>query len=124
MADNHLKKLCICTKFHAYSLNGFWGVKHKSTSLMVLKNDTVDTIFKLKTSTGIILLKFTCSYDSCSLYPCRFSDHALNLYQVSRKYLERSPSSGVNTISKLKIQRGIIPQNCRWSNGSYSLHTI
>ena len=29
----------------------------------------------------------------------------------------------MNTISKLiKIQRGIIPQNCRWSNGSYSLH--
>ena len=34
-------------------------VKHKSTYLMVLKNDTytVDTIFKLKTSKGIILSK-------------------------------------------------------------------
>ena len=34
-------------KFHIYILNGFRDVKHKSTSLMVLKNDTVDTIFKL-----------------------------------------------------------------------------
>ena len=73
-------KLCICTKFHEYILNGFRDVKRKSTSSMVLKNDTVDTIFKLKTSQGIILLKFRCSYDSCSL---KFSDHALNLYQVS-----------------------------------------
>ena len=53
-------KLCICTKFHEYILNGFGDVKHKSTSLMVLKNDTVDTIFKPKTSKGIILLKFRC----------------------------------------------------------------
>ena len=30
-------KLCICTKFHEYILNGFRDVKHKSTSLMVLK---------------------------------------------------------------------------------------
>ena len=60
-------KLCICTKFHEYILNDFRDMKHKSTSLMVLKNDTVDTIFKLKTSKGIILLKFRCSYDSSSL---------------------------------------------------------
>ena len=60
-------KLCICTKFHEYILNGFRDVKHISTSLMVLKNDMVDTIFKLKASKGIILLKFRCSYDSCSL---------------------------------------------------------
>ena len=53
-------KLCICTKFNEYILNGFQDVKHKSTSLLVLKNDTVDTIFKLKTSKGIILLKFSC----------------------------------------------------------------
>ena len=38
---------CICTKFHKYILNGFPDMKHKSTSLMVLKNDTVHTIFKL-----------------------------------------------------------------------------
>ena len=31
----------------------------------------------------------------------RISDHALNLYQVSWKYLEWSQSYGVNTISKL-----------------------
>ena len=60
-------KLCICTKFHEYILDGFRDMKHKYTSLMVLKNDTVDTIFKLKTSIGIILLKFRYSYDSCSL---------------------------------------------------------
>ena len=60
-------KLCIYTKFHEYILNGFRDVEHKSTSLMDLKNDTVDTIFKLKTSKGIVLLKFKCSYDSCSL---------------------------------------------------------
>ena len=36
---------------------------------------------------------------------CKFSDHALNLYQVSRKYLELSKSYGINAISKLKIQR-------------------
>ena len=56
-----------CTKFHEYILKGFRDVKHKSASLMVLKNDTVDTIFKLKTSKGIILLKFRFSYNSCSL---------------------------------------------------------
>ena len=54
-------------KFHEYILNGFRDVKHKSTALMVLKTNTVDTIFKLKTSKDIILLKFICSYDSCSL---------------------------------------------------------
>ena len=37
-------KLCFCKKFHEYILNGFRDVKQKSTSLMVLKNDTVDTI--------------------------------------------------------------------------------
>ena len=47
--------------------NGFRDVKQKSTSLMVLKNDTANTIFKLKTSKGIILLRFRCNYDSCSL---------------------------------------------------------
>ena len=61
-------KLCICTKFHEYILNGFRDVKHKSTFLMGFKNDTVATIFKLKTSKGIILLKFRYSYDSCSLH--------------------------------------------------------
>ena len=61
-------KLCICTKIHEYILNGFLDVKHKSTSLMVLKNDTVDTIFKLKTLKGIILLKFKCSYDSLQIF--------------------------------------------------------
>ena len=40
-------KLCICIKFHEYIINGFGDVKHKSTSLMVLENDTVDTIFNL-----------------------------------------------------------------------------
>ena len=50
--------LCFCTKFHDYVLKGFRAVNHKSTSLMGLKNDRVDTIFKLKTSKGIILLKF------------------------------------------------------------------
>ena len=34
--------LCICTKFQEYILNGFRDVKHKSTSLMVLNNDTVE----------------------------------------------------------------------------------
>ena len=58
--------LCICTKFHEYILNGFQDVKHKSTSLMVSKPDTVDTNFELKFSKGTILLKFRCSYDSCS----------------------------------------------------------
>ena len=43
-------KLCICTKFHENICNGFLDVEHKSISLMVLKNDRVDTIFKLKTS--------------------------------------------------------------------------
>ena len=33
---HHLMKLCICTKFLEYILNGFPDV-HKSTSLMVLK---------------------------------------------------------------------------------------
>ena len=56
-------KLCICMKFHEYILNGFRDVKHKSAALKVLKTDTVDTIFKLKTSNDIILLKFRCSYD-------------------------------------------------------------
>ena len=60
-------KLCISIKFHEYIFNSFRDVKHKSTTLMVLKNDTVDTIFKLKTSKGIILLEFRCSSDSCSL---------------------------------------------------------
>ena len=60
-------KLCICTKFHEYLLNGFRDVKHGSIFLIVLKNDRVDTIFRLKTSKGIMLLKFRCSYDSCSL---------------------------------------------------------
>ena len=62
-------KLCICTKFYEYSLNGSRDVKHKSTSLTVLKNDTADTIFKLKTSKDIILLKFRGSYDS---WPLKF----------------------------------------------------
>ena len=74
-------KLCICTLFHEYILNGFRDVKHKSTSLMVLKNDTVDNIFKLKTSKGIILLKFTDVV--MILVLCKFSDHASHLYQVS-----------------------------------------
>ena len=61
--------LYICTKFPEYILNGFRDVKHKSTSLMVLKYDRVDIscIFKLKTSKGIILLKFRGSFVSCSL---------------------------------------------------------
>ena len=59
--------LCICTKFHEYILNGFRDVKNRAASLMVLKNNRVDTIFKLKTSKCIILLKFRYSYDSCSL---------------------------------------------------------
>ena len=71
--------LCICTKFHEYILNSFRGVKHKSTSLMVIKNDTVDTIFELKTSKGIILLKLDLVM---ILVLCKLSDHALNLYQV------------------------------------------
>ena len=33
---------------------------------------------------------------------CKFSDHSLNLYQVSWKYLEQSQSYEVNIISKLK----------------------
>ena len=41
-------KLRICTKFHKYTRFFFRDVNHKSTSLMVLKNDTMDTIFKLK----------------------------------------------------------------------------
>ena len=32
------------------------------------------------------------------------------------KILKQSQSYGVNTISKLNIQKGIIPQDCRWSN--------
>ena len=56
-------------------------MKHKSTSLMVLKNDTVDTILELKTSKGIILLKFRCIHLVMILVLCKFSDHALNLYQ-------------------------------------------
>ena len=59
--------LSICTKFHEYILNSFGDVKHESTSLMVLKTDPVDTVFKLKTLKGIILLKFRSRYDSCSL---------------------------------------------------------
>ena len=53
-------KLCICTKFHEYILNGFGDVKHKSTSLMVLKTIQWTLFFKPKTSKGIILLKFRC----------------------------------------------------------------
>ena len=49
----HLKRLLRC-EAQIYIFDGF-------------KNDTVDTIFKLKTSKGIILLEFRCSYDSCSL---------------------------------------------------------
>ena len=37
---------------------------------------------------------------------CKFSNHALNLYRVSRKYLERAQSYGVNTIFKLKNTKG------------------
>ena len=72
-------KLSIDTKFHEYSLNGFRDVKHKSTSLMVLKNDRVDTIFKLKTSRGVILLKDVVMI----LVLCKFSDHVLIFYQVA-----------------------------------------
>ena len=39
--------LCIYTNFHEYILNGFQDVEHKSTSLMVLKNNRVDPILKL-----------------------------------------------------------------------------
>ena len=35
-------KLCVCTKFHEYILNGFQDVKHKSTSLMVLNKSSVE----------------------------------------------------------------------------------
>ena len=65
--------LCICTPFHEYILNGFRDVKHKSEFSIFFLNDTDDTVFKLKTSKGIILFKFRCSYDFCSL---TFSDHA------------------------------------------------
>ena len=37
---------------------------------------------------------------------CKFSDHALTLYQVSWKYLEPSQSHEVNTISELKKTKG------------------
>ena len=37
-------------KLHEYILNGFRDVEHKSTSLMVLNTNRVDTIFKLKTA--------------------------------------------------------------------------
>ena len=47
------------------------------------KNDTVDTIFKLKTSKGIILLKFRCIHIVMIIVLCKFSDHAFNLYKVS-----------------------------------------
>ena len=40
------------------------------------------------------------------IFLCKFSDHALNLYQVSWKYFERSQSYGVNIISKLKNTKG------------------
>ena len=69
-------------KFHEYILNGFRDVKHKSKTLMVLKNDTMDTILKLNTSKGIILLKFRCSYDSCSLQIYLRSEH----YFQTKKY--------------------------------------
>ena len=42
---------------------------------------------------------------------CKFSDHALNLYQVSRKYLEQSQSYGVNIIAELKNTKGNNSQN-------------
>ena len=52
-------------KIQAIHLKRLRDVKHKSTSLMFLKDDTVDTIFKLKTSKGINLLAFKCCDDSC-----------------------------------------------------------
>ena len=71
-------KLCICTKFHEYILNGFREVKHKSTSLMVLKMIQWTLFLNQK---GIILLKKSDVVMILAL--CKFSDHALNLYQVS-----------------------------------------
>ena len=56
MQDEALVKLCICTKVCEYILNSFRDVRHKSTSLMILKNDTVDTILKLKYSIKIQML--------------------------------------------------------------------
>ena len=41
-----------------------------------------------------------------TLVLCKFSDHALNVYQVSWKYLERPQSYEVNTISKVKNTKG------------------
>ena len=40
---------------------------------------------------------------------CKFSDHVLNLYQVSWKYLEWSQSYEVNAIPKLKNTKGNNP---------------
>ena len=57
-------------------MNGFRDVQHNSTSLTVLKNDTVDIIFKLKTSKALFYYK---SDVVMILVLCKFSDHALNL---------------------------------------------
>ena len=65
---------------------------------MVLRNDTVDPVFKVKTSKGIILLKFRCCYDSCSA-------NFLTMFEICTKSHENTlnglKSHGVNTISKI-----------------------
>ena len=38
---HHLMKLCICTKFHKYILNGFQDVRHKIYISDGFENDTV-----------------------------------------------------------------------------------
>ena len=63
---------------------------HKSISLMIVKNYRVATIFKLK---PLILLKFRCSFDSCS--PQIF-DHAIYLYQFHE-----------NTLNGIRIMKRI-----------------
>ena len=57
--------------FHEYILNDFRDVEHKSTSLMVLKNDRVGSI----DVDGVMIL-----------FLCISSDGDLYLYQVPWKY--------------------------------------
>ena len=61
-------------------------MKNKSTSLMVLKNDTVDPFFfYTKTSKGIILLK---SIIVMIIVVYKISDHALNLESFIKNTLD------------------------------------
>ena len=73
-------------------------------SVMVLTNYRVDTIFILKLQRGIILLKFKCSYDSCSLQIFR------SCFIFVPNFI-KIPYTVSDMISIKKNIKGIIPQD-------------